>query len=108
MIPQISVEVITEIGQKLASIAEQAYKTQNTSLFEKEINSIHKNQPYLLTWFALYCQACVQQGMPPQDVVAMQMVFVAVIKALYTQDEIFELDKLFGENKDEGDSKRKS
>jgi len=108
MIPKVSVETITEIGQKLASMAEQSYKTQNVNFFEREIKNIHEKQPYLLSWFALYCQACLQQGMLPQDIVAMQMVFFATLKALYTADEIGELDRLFGENKDEGDTKRKS
>lgn len=99
MIPQISVEVISEIAQKLANISEQSYKTQSTVLFEKEIKDLQQKQPYLLSWFALYCQACAQHGMLAQDIVAMEIVFIAILKALYTQEEVNELDKLFGKDK---------
>jgi len=98
MIPQISIEVITEIAQKLATLSEQSYKTQNIALFEKEIKDLQQKQPYLLSWVALYCQACAQYGMLAQDIVAM-VVFIAILKSLYAQDEVNELDKLFGDNK---------
>jgi len=99
MIPQISIEVISEIAKKLANMSEQSYKIQNISLFEKEIKGLQEKQPYLLSWFALYCQACNKQGMPAQDIVAMEVVFIALLKALYAQDEVNELDKLFGDDK---------
>lgn len=97
MIPQISVEVISEIAQKLATMSEKSYKAQNIALFQKEIKDLQQKQPNLLSWFALYCQACVQHGMLAEDIVAMEIVFIAILKALYAQDEVNQLDKLFGE-----------
>lgn len=99
MIPLISIEVISEIAKKLATISEQSYKTQDIALFEKELKDIQQKQPYLLSWFSLYCQACAQHGMLAQDIVAMEIVFIAVLKALCAQDEVNQLDKLFGDDK---------
>lgn len=99
MIPQISVEVIAEIAQKLAAISEQSYKTHNTVLFEKEIKDLQQKQPYLLSWFAIYCKALAEHGMLANDIVATETAFIAILKALYAQDEINELNKLFGGDK---------
>jgi len=96
MIPQVSIEVIANIAQKLAEMSEQSYKIKNLAPLQKEMEKIQDKQPFLLNWFAVYCQACSQQGMRTQEIVVMQIVLIAILKSLYAQSEVSELERLFG------------
>jgi len=95
MIPQISMETITETATKMADLSESVYKTGNPEIFHSLLLTIKDKQPYLIEWFAHYCQACLGQGMGKAEIAAMTMAFVVVIKALYNQDEINNLEDLF-------------
>ena len=95
MIPQVSIEVISEIVDKLLKMSDQSYKTQDVVPFQQEIKNLQKKQPFLLSWFALFCQGCNKQGMRPQEIVALEVVFIAILKSLYAQSEVSELERLF-------------
>lgn len=95
MIPQVSLETVTETATKLANISESAYQTDNPDVFRSLLLTIKDKQPYLIEWFALYCQSCLNQGMGKVEVAAMTMAFVVTMKALNDQDEISNLEDLF-------------
>jgi len=95
MIPQILMETITSIATKMADLSESAYQTENPDIFRSLILDINDKQPYLVEWFALYCQSCLNQGMGKMEVAAMTMAFVVTMKALYDQDDISNLEDLF-------------
>jgi len=95
MIPQILMETITGTATKMADLSESVFKTGNPEIFRSLILGIRDKQPYLVEWFALYCQSCLAQGMGKVEIAAMTMAFVVTMKALYDQDEISNLEDLF-------------
>jgi len=95
MIPQISMETITGAATKMVKLSESAYQTGNSEIFHSLLLDIKDKQPYLIEWFALYCQSCLAQGMEKVEIAAMTMAFVVTMKALYDQDEISNLEDLF-------------
>jgi len=95
MIRQISMETISETAAKMAELSESVHKTGSTEIFHSLLLTIKDKQPYLIEWFALYCQSCLSQGMGKAEIAAMTMAFVVVMRALYNQDEISNLEDLF-------------
>jgi len=95
MVPQISLETITETAIRLANLSESVNKTGNSEIFNSLLLTINDKQPHLIEWFALYCQSCLGQGMGKAEIAAMTMAFIIVMKALYNQDEISNLEDLF-------------
>lgn len=95
MIPQVTLETITETATKMAELTEKEYKASNPDIFRSLLLAIKDRQPYLTEWFVLYCQSCSAQGMGKTEIAAMTMAFVVIMKALYDQDEISNLEDLF-------------